>query len=85
MTQAKRQHFVGEQEVGDFKRCRYCPASLVWVRTDSGKALPLEYDSRQRAIGGGWLLEPHRGNCPGADQARSRARVRRRGARREVP
>ena len=82
MTRAKRQHFVGEEEVGDFKPCRFCPARLVWVRTEAGKAMPLEYDTRQAMLGGGWLLEPHWGNCPGADQVRRRP-PRRRDMRRE--
>lgn len=84
MSTAKRQQFVGEHEVGDFKKCRYCPARLVWVRTESGKAMPLEFDSREPALGGGWLLEPHWGNCPGADEARNRARGGRGESRREV-
>jgi hypothetical protein len=73
VTRQKRQQFVGECEVGDFKKCRYCPARLVWVRTESGRAMPLEYDSREPALGGGWLLESHWGNCPEADDARERA------------
>lgn len=84
MTRQKRQRFVGEQEVGDFKKCRYCPSRLVWVRTESGRAMPLEYDSREPALGGGWLLEPHWGNCPGADEARKRTAGQRGERRREV-
>lgn len=83
MTRAKRQQFVGDHEVGDFKKCRYCPARLVWVRADNGKAVPLEYDSRAPAMCGGWMLEVHWGNCPGAEAARAKARRDR--AHREVP
>jgi hypothetical protein len=84
VTQQRRQHFVGEREVGEFKTCRYCPVRLVWVRTESGKAMPLEYDSRVTALGGGWLLEAHWGNCPGADAAREKAARFGRRAHREV-
>lgn len=76
MSQARRQFFVGDREVGDFKKCRYCPTKLVWVRSESGKALPLEYETRTPALGGGWLLDAHWGNCPGADAARRRAAER---------
>lgn len=84
MGGAKRRLFVGEQECADFAKCRYCPASIVWVITDRGKRMPLDYDSREPTLGGGWMLEPHWGNCPGADEARQRAGRGRGGTHREV-
>lgn len=57
-------------------RCRYCPATLVWVDTSNGRKMPLEYDSREPVLGGGYTMLAHWARCPGADQVRRTRPIR---------
>jgi hypothetical protein len=50
--------------------CRACQAPMVWLKTSPataltmGKSMPLSWKTRERAEGGGWMLETHWSDCP---------------------
>jgi len=58
------------------KQCRYCNASLRFLKTRSGKFMPVEADPVKVLVHGsdGYVLKsgyrPHWESCPGADEAR---------------
>ena len=61
------------------KRCRYCPATIVWQRhPTTGKAMPLDRATAREAGPGRLMLESHYARCPGAEQARRKPGAERR-------
>lgn len=71
-------------------RCRWCGASIIWARMHpSGRPMPLTAESAERRVvwrpdgdGRAEIVETwraHWADCPGAAEARARARGENRG------
>lgn len=49
--------------------CRSCGARVVWIRTESGKSMPLSV-AMARNVGGRWVATSHFADCPHAHEWR---------------
>lgn len=63
-------YYVTDRELAAARPCRFCPAQVIFQRTETGRLMVLDVDTKQPADGPGWNIEPHWGRCPGSDQAR---------------
>ncbi len=63
---------VTQAELEQARPCRErgCGALIVFATLANGRRQVLDVATKEPALDGGWLLQPHWGRCPGADRFR---------------
>lgn len=60
--------------MSDISKCKSCGASIIWIKTATGKAHPLDAKTEKKWVfdGGGWITvsayTSHFGSCPQSKQ-----------------